>query len=30
MRRIKLAHDPDELCNPQKIFPRSMFPEVTT
>ena len=29
MRRIKLAHDPDELCNPQKIFPRSMFPEVT-
>jgi glycolate oxidase len=30
MRRIKLAHDPDELCNPKKIFPRSMFPEVTT
>jgi glycolate oxidase len=30
MRRIKLAHDPDELCNPRKIFPRSMFPEVTT
>jgi glycolate oxidase len=29
MRRIKLAHDPDELCNPKKIFPRSMFPEVT-
>ena len=21
MRRIKLAHDPDDLCNPKKIFP---------
>jgi glycolate oxidase len=25
MRRIKLAHDPADLCNPQKIFPLSML-----
>ncbi len=24
MRRIKLAHDPADLCNPKKIFPLSM------
>lgn len=28
MRRIKLAHDPEDLCNPKKIFPRSMFVDV--
>ncbi|ETX04564.1 MAG: hypothetical protein ETSY2_28080, partial [Candidatus Entotheonella gemina] len=25
MRRIKLAHDPADLCNPKKIFPLSML-----
>ena len=25
MRRIKLAHDPLDLCNPKKIFPLSML-----
>ena len=25
MRRIKLAHDPADLCNPRKIFPLSML-----
>jgi glycolate oxidase len=25
MRRIKLAHDPVDLCNPKKIFPLSML-----
>lgn len=29
MRRIKVVHDPDELCNPRKIFPLSMYPEVS-
>jgi hypothetical protein len=25
MRRIKLAHDAADLCNPKKIFPLSML-----
>ena len=25
MRRIKLAHDAADLCNPKKIFPLSMW-----
>jgi len=25
MRRIKLAHDTADLCNPKKIFPLSML-----
>ncbi len=29
MRRIKLAHDPADLCNPKKIFPLSMFTDAT-
>jgi glycolate oxidase len=29
MRRVKLAHDPDDLCNPKKIFPRSMLADVS-
>jgi hypothetical protein len=29
MRRLKLAHDPADLCNPKKIFPRSMLAEAT-
>ncbi len=29
MRRIKLAHDPVDLCNPKKIFPLSMFTDAT-
>lgn len=29
MRRIKLAHDPADLCNPQKIFPLSMYASPT-
>ncbi|MGQ4808345.1 putative FAD-linked oxidoreductase [Candidatus Entotheonellaceae bacterium PAL068K] len=29
MRRIKLAHDPADLCNPKKIFPRSMRVDAT-
>ena len=29
MRRIKLAHDPDDLCNPKKIFPLSMLTDPT-
>ena len=30
MRRIKLAHDPADLCNPKKIFPLSMLVDVTS
>lgn len=30
MRRIKLAHDPADLCNPQKIFPQRMFVDVAS
>ena len=30
MRRIKLAHDPDDLCNPRKIFPLSMLAEAAS
>lgn len=30
MRRIKLAHDPTDLCNPQKIFPRRMLTDVAS
>lgn len=29
MHRIKVVHDPDELCNPRKIFPLSMYAEVS-
>jgi glycolate oxidase len=29
MRRIKLAHDPTDLCNPKKIFPRSVLADAT-
>jgi glycolate oxidase len=29
MRRIKLAHDPADLCNPKKIFPLSMLADAT-
>ncbi|GIX48946.1 MAG: FAD-binding protein [Candidatus Tectimicrobiota bacterium] len=25
MRRLKRAHDPEDLCNPKKIFPLSLF-----
>ncbi|MGE3535885.1 MAG: FAD-binding oxidoreductase [Candidatus Tectimicrobiota bacterium] len=28
MRRIKLAHDPADLCNPRKIFPLHMWTDV--
>ena len=30
MRRIKLVHDPDDLCNPKKIFPLSMLAEAVS
>ena len=30
MRRIKLAHDPADLCNPKKIFPLSMLTDATS
>jgi len=30
MRRIKLAHDPTDLCNPKKIFPLSMLTDTTS
>ena len=30
MRRIKLAHDPADLCNPKKIFPLSMLTDGTS
>lgn len=30
MRRIKLAHDPADLCNPQKIFPLSMLADTAS
>ncbi|HEY7493615.1 MAG TPA: FAD-linked oxidase C-terminal domain-containing protein [Candidatus Tectomicrobia bacterium] len=30
MRRIKLAHDAADLCNPKKIFPLSMLADATT
>jgi glycolate oxidase len=29
MRRLKLAHDPADLCNPHKIFPRTMLAGTT-
>jgi glycolate oxidase len=29
MRRLKLAHDPADLCNPKKIFPLSMLVDAT-
>jgi glycolate oxidase len=29
MRRIKLAHDPADLCNPKKIFPLHMLTDTT-
>jgi len=30
MRRIKLAHDPADLCNPKKIFPLSMLTDTAS
>jgi glycolate oxidase len=30
MRRIKLAHDPADLCNPKKIFPLSMLTDAAS
>lgn len=30
MRRIKLAHDPTDLCNPKKIFPLSMLTDTAS
>jgi glycolate oxidase len=30
MRRIKLAHDPADLCNPKKIFPLSVMTDETS
>jgi glycolate oxidase len=30
MRRLKLAHDPADLCNPKKIFPLSMLADTAT